>query len=65
MNESETVFWSNYIDEKNAHQYPFDCGVSYLKFEYSDLKLRNSLFSKNGKIKVSIKVKNSGKVAGK
>jgi beta-glucosidase len=29
------------------------------------LQLSNSSFSKNGKIKVSIKVKNAGKVAGK
>ena len=65
LNEPEIVFWSNYIDEKNAHQYPFDCGVSYLKFEYSDLKLRNSFFSKNRKIEASIKVKNPGYVAGK
>ncbi|HEY4627671.1 MAG TPA: beta-glucosidase BglX, partial [Flavobacterium sp.] len=65
MNEPESVFWSHYIDEKNAPQYPFGYGLSYSKFEYSDLKLSNSSFSKNEKIEVSIKVKNTGKVAGK
>jgi beta-glucosidase len=65
MNEPESVFWSHYIDEKNTPLYPFGYGLSYSKFEYSDLKLSNSSFSKNGKIEVSIKVKNTGKVTGK
>nr|WP_314895513.1 beta-glucosidase BglX [uncultured Flavobacterium sp.] len=65
MNEPESVFWSHYIDEKNTPLYPFGYGLSYSKFEYSDLQLSNSSFSKNGEIKVSIKVKNSGKVTGK
>lgn len=43
--------------------YPFGFGLSYTSFEYSDLKL-SSLEFKN-KIKVSIKVTNTGKVAGK
>ncbi|MFE3866701.1 beta-glucosidase BglX [Flavobacterium sp. LS2P90] len=65
MNEPESVFWSHYIDEKNTPLYPFGYGLSYSKFEYSDLQLSKSSFSKNGKIEVSIKVKNTGKVAGK
>lgn len=65
MNEPESVFWSHYIDEKNTPLYPFGYGLSYSKFEYSDLKLSNSSFAKNGKIEVSIKVKNTGKVVGK
>jgi beta-glucosidase len=43
--------------------YPFGYGLSYSKFEYSDLKLSAS-FPK-GKIVVSVKVKNTGKVTGK
>jgi beta-glucosidase len=39
--------------------------LSYSKFEYSDLKLSDASFSKNGKIVVSVKVKNTGKVTGK
>jgi beta-glucosidase len=63
--ESEIVFWSHYIDIENSPLYPFGYGLSYSKFEYSDLKLSNASFAKNGKITVSIKVKNTGKVAGK
>jgi beta-glucosidase len=38
-------------------------GLSYSKFEYSDLKLSDAF--QNGKIVVSVKVKNTGKVTGK
>lgn len=65
MNEPDSVFWSHYIDEKNTPLYPFGYGLSYSKFEYSDLKLSSQSFSKNGKIEVSVSVKNTGKAAGK
>ncbi|REH01862.1 glycoside hydrolase family 3 protein [Flavobacterium aquicola] len=65
MNEPESVFWSHYIDEKNTPLYPFGFGLSYSKFEYSDLKLSSASFSKNGNIEVSVSVKNIGKVIGK
>nr|WP_315251396.1 beta-glucosidase BglX [uncultured Flavobacterium sp.] len=65
MNEPESVFWSHYIDEKNTPLYPFGFGLSYSKFEYSGLKLSTQSFSKNGKIEVSVLVKNTGKVVGK
>lgn len=65
MNEPDSVFWTHYIDEKNTPLYPFGFGLSYAKFEYSGLKLSSNTFGKNGKIDVSINVKNSGKVAGK
>lgn len=43
--------------------YEFGYGLSYTKFDYSDLILSSNNF--NSKIKVSIKVKNTGKVTGK
>lgn len=65
MTEAESVFWSHYIDEKNTPLYPFGHGLSYSKFEYSDLQLSSKSFAKEGKIEVSVKLKNTGKVAGK
>ncbi|MBG6185826.1 beta-glucosidase BglX [Flavobacterium sp. CAN_S2] len=65
MNEPESVFWSHYIDEKNTPLYPFGHGLSYSKFEYSDLQLSSKTFAKNGKIEVSVNLKNTGKVTGK
>jgi beta-glucosidase len=44
--------------------YPFGYGLSYSKFEYSDLKFSDASFQKR-KIVVSVKVKNTGKVTGK
>ena len=65
LNEPESVFWSHYSDEKNTPLYPFGYGLSYSKFDYSDLKLSSDSFSKNGEIQVSVTLKNTGKVAGK
>jgi beta-glucosidase len=65
MNEPESVFWSHYIDEKNTPLYPFGFGLSYTKFEYSNLTLSQNSFSIDGEIEVSVMVKNSGKYSGK
>jgi beta-glucosidase len=39
MDKPESVFWSHYIDEKNTPVYPFGHGLSYTRFEYSNLQL--------------------------
>ena len=65
MNEPESVFWSHYSDEKNTPQFPFGYGLSYSKFEYSNLTISSNTFTKNGSITASITVKNTGKVVGK
>ncbi|MDR6968364.1 beta-glucosidase [Flavobacterium arsenatis] len=61
----ESVFWSHFIDEKNTPLYPFGYGLSYSKFEYSDLKVSNTSFTADGKITVSVNVKNNSNVEGK
>ncbi len=43
--------------------YEFGYGMSYTTFDYSNLELNNTSFS--SKMKVTVTVKNSGKVAGK
>ena len=55
------VFWSHYIDESNKPLYPFGYGLSYTKFEYANLKIDNS---DQSKIKVTVTIKNMGRVAG-
>ena len=65
MNEPESVFWSHYIDEKNTPVYPFGYGLSYTKFEYSNLKLNRNTFNAESEIEVSVLVKNIGKYTGK
>ncbi|MFC6095723.1 beta-glucosidase BglX [Flavobacterium qiangtangense] len=61
----ESVFWSHYTDVENTPLYPFGFGLSYSKFEYSNLKLDKNSFAKGGKITVSVNVKNNSKVDGK
>ncbi|MBP1664994.1 MAG: Beta-glucosidase [Bacteroidetes bacterium] len=46
-------------------QYPFGFGLSYTTFEYSNLTVDKSEFVSGDSIRVSVDVKNTGKVAGK
>lgn len=65
MNEPESVFWSHYIDEKNTPLFAFGHGLSYSKFEYSNLSLSKKVFNNSENIEVSITLKNNSKVKGK
>lgn len=46
-------------------QYPFGSGLSYTKFEYSDLKVDKAEFASGDVLKFTVNVKNVGEVAGK
>jgi len=65
LNEPESVFWSHYIDEKNSPLFAFGHGLSYSKFEYSQLKVSSSTFSKGEAIQVQVELKNNSAVEGK
>lgn len=45
-------------------QYPFGFGLSYTKFEYSDLKLSKKKLKEGDELTVKFKIKNIGDVAG-
>lgn len=64
-NEPESVFWSHYGDEKNSPLYPFGYGLSYSKFEYSNIKVSSNVLSNNQKIIASIELKNTSTIKGK
>jgi beta-glucosidase len=55
---------SKYIDSPNSPQYPFGFGLSYTQFDYGNLALSSKSLGRTGEIKVTVDVKNSGKVAG-
>ena len=61
----DSVFWSHFTDVDNTPLYPFGFGLSYTDFNYANMTLNTSSFTKNGKIEVSVVVKNTGKVKGK
>lgn len=50
---------------KITQQWGFGYGLSYTTYKYSNLKVSQSDFRHGGIIKVSVDVKNTGKVAGK
>lgn len=71
----ETVYYGEgvyvgyrYYDTKGIKtQYPFGYGLSYTTFKYSNLKVDSDTINleKDGKIKVSVDITNTGKTAGK
>lgn len=62
---SNIRFASRYQDIPTESYYPFGYGLSYSKFEYSDLKISSKKISKEWPITVSVKVKNNSNIGGK
>ena len=62
----ESIFIGyRYYDKTNkAVQFPFGHGLSYTTFEYSDLKVKKKNLEKDEGCTVTLKVKNTGDVAG-
>ncbi len=58
------VFWSKYTDVESSPLYPFGYGLSYTSFKYENLKLSTSKIKKEGEIKVSVAVTNTGNFDG-
>ncbi|WP_312076266.1 beta-glucosidase BglX [Chryseobacterium sp.] len=57
-------FRSNYMDECNTPLYPFGFGLSYSKFNYSDITVSNANPRGNQTIQASVTVTNSGNYDG-
>ena len=57
-------FRSNYLDVSNDPLYPFGFGLSYSKFDYSDVKLSSTQIDANGELMASVTVTNKSKVDG-
>ncbi len=50
----------DYVEMKNTPQFPFGHGLSYTKFEYSDLTITPEKISPAGTVSISVTVKNVG-----
>ncbi|MCG3120456.1 MAG: Beta-hexosaminidase [bacterium] len=57
-------FTSKYLDIPNTPLYPFGYGLSYTKFDYSNLQFRASTIKMHDSLRVAVTVKNSGKIKG-
>lgn len=64
-NSEGNVFWSHYTDVEKTPQFPFGFGLSYTTFEYKNLKLDKSTYSKGEKVNVSVELTNTGNFEGK
>ncbi|MDX2248380.1 MAG: glycoside hydrolase family 3 N-terminal domain-containing protein [Bacteroidia bacterium] len=53
------------LSDQETHTAKFGEGLSYTTFSYSDLRLSSPVLSAEGEIVVTVKVKNTGKRAGK
>lgn len=54
-----------YESKKQPVQFPFGYGLSYTTFDYHDLRVEKEKIEEGESLKVSVKVTNTGKVAGK
>ncbi|MBN1820400.1 MAG: glycoside hydrolase family 3 C-terminal domain-containing protein, partial [Prolixibacteraceae bacterium] len=57
-------FTSKYLDIPNDPLYPFGYGLSYTTFEYSEISLSKTKLMGNEVLKASVKLSNTGSVAG-
>ena len=55
----------DYVFSSTDPLFPFGFGLSYTQFEYSDLKFEKNELTEIDTIKLSVKVRNSGKMPGK
>jgi beta-glucosidase len=62
--DNDKTYVSSYIDLQNSPKFPFGYGLSYTSFTYSDLKLSKNKINRNEEITISLKITNSGKMAG-
>ena len=63
-NHKPSQYFHPYVVTSSEHLYPFGFGLSYTDYEYSDLTLASEEIAADGSLKVSVKVTNTGDMAG-
>ncbi|HFA50636.1 MAG TPA: glycosyl hydrolase [Bacteroidetes bacterium] len=62
--DPKNKYTSKYLDVPNSPQFPFGFGLSYTSFDYSPVLVDKTVFGRNDKLKVSVRVTNSGSYDG-
>ena len=63
-NHKPSAQFFEYVTGKDEPLFPFGYGLSYTNFTYSNLHLSDSTMRKNGSVRVSVDISNTGPVAG-
>lgn len=63
-NPKDIKYRSAYIDSPNSPRFAFGHGLSYTTFTYTDLNASTAKMEKDGTVKISFKLTNTGKYAG-
>ncbi len=63
-NDSVAYYRTGYIDLMQNPKFAFGHGLSYTTFEYSSLKVSDSIIKSGESVRVSLSVTNTGKVSG-
>jgi beta-glucosidase len=63
-NGKPTSRYYPYVTEKNSPLYPFGYGLSYASFQYSALRLSDTVMKKNVQVTVSVDITNTGSRKG-
>lgn len=62
--QAESIGFPDYVDLPHRPRYPFGFGLSYTRFVYSDLSLSQAELAPDEELTVSLRVANTGTVAG-
>ena len=62
--DAEQKYKSRYTDSDNSPLFAFGYGLSYTKFDYSNLKISSKTLNANSTVKVSVDVANTGNYDG-